>query len=66
MYNYTMEYYSAIERNTFESVPVDEPRAYYTEWNQISQKENNKRRKERIISQKEKNKNCIVTHINGI
>ena len=52
MYNYTMEYYSAIGRNTYESVPVDEPRAYYTEWNQISQKE--------------KNKNCIVTHINGI
>jgi len=31
VYNYTMEYYSAIGRNTYESVPVDEPRAYYTE-----------------------------------
>ena len=31
-YLYTMEYYSAIERNEFESVlEVDEPRAYYTE-----------------------------------
>ena len=30
-YIYTMEYYSAIERNEFESVlEVDEPRAYYT------------------------------------
>ena len=32
-YIYTMEYYSAIKRNTFESVliEIDEPRAYYTE-----------------------------------
>ena len=30
MYDYTIIYYSAIERNTFESVLVDEPRAYYT------------------------------------
>ena len=30
-YIYTMEYYSAIKRNTFESNEVDEPRAYYTE-----------------------------------
>ena len=32
-YMYTMEYYSAIKRNTFESVSneVDEPRAYYSE-----------------------------------
>ena len=29
-YIYTMEYYSAIKRNAFESVL--EPRAYYTEW----------------------------------
>ena len=29
-YIYTMEYYSAIKRNTFES-EVDEPRAYCTE-----------------------------------
>ena len=32
-YIYTMECYSAIKRNTFESSnEVDEPRAYYTEW----------------------------------
>ena len=33
-YIYTTEYYSAIKRNTFESVlnEVDESRAYYTEW----------------------------------
>ena len=33
-YIYTMEYYSAIKRNTFESVliEIDETRAYYTEW----------------------------------
>ena len=31
-YIYTMEYYSAINRNTFESVlMVDESRTYYTE-----------------------------------
>ena len=32
-YIYTMEYYSAIKRNEFESVPsqVNEPRACYTE-----------------------------------
>ena len=33
-YTYTMEYYSALKRNTFESVlanEMDEPRAYYTE-----------------------------------
>ena len=31
-YIYTMEYYSAIKRNTFESVliEIDETRAYYT------------------------------------
>ena len=32
-YIYTMEYYSAIKRNTnVSSNEVDEPRAYYTEW----------------------------------
>ena len=32
LYLYTMEYYSAIKRNGFESVSeVDEPRACYTE-----------------------------------
>ena len=33
LYIYTMEYYSAIERNAFEfsSNEVDEPRTYYTE-----------------------------------
>ena len=30
-YIYTMEYYSAIKRNAFESDEVDEPRTYYTE-----------------------------------
>ena len=32
-YTYTIEYYSAIERNAFEfsSNEVDEPRTYYTE-----------------------------------
>ena len=32
LYVYTMEYYSALKRNAFESVlKVDEPRTYYTE-----------------------------------
>ena len=32
LYLYTVEYYSAIKRNGFESVSeVDEPRTYYTE-----------------------------------
>ena len=30
-YLYTMEYYSAIKRNTSESVLMTEPKAYYTE-----------------------------------
>ena len=30
-YIYTMEYYSAIKRNTVSSNEVDEPRTYYTE-----------------------------------
>ena len=51
-YIYTMEYYSTIERNTFESVLM--------KWMNL----------EPIIqsgvSQKEKDKNCILTHIYGI
>ena len=48
-YIYTMEYYSAIKRNTFESVLMKlEP---------IIQSE---------VSQKEKYKYCILTHIYGI
>ena len=51
-YIYTMEYYSAIKRNTFESVLI--------RWMNL----------EPIIqsgvSQKEKDKNCILTHIYGI
>ena len=51
-YIHTMEYYSAIKRNAFESVLVRrmtlEP---------IIQSE---------VSQKEKNKYCMVTHIYGI
>ena len=51
-YIYTMEYYSAIERNAFESV--------LTRWMNL----------EPIIpsevSQKEKDKHCILTHIYGI
>ena len=51
-YIYTMEYYSAIKRNTFESVPMRlmnlEP---------LIQSE---------VSQKEKDKYCILMHIYGI
>ena len=48
-YKYTMEYYSAIKRNVFESVLMNlEP---------IIQSE---------VSQKEKDKYCILTHIYGI
>ena len=51
-YIYTMEYHSAIKRNTFESVLM--------KWMNI----------ERIIqsevSQKEKDKYCILMHIHGI
>ena len=51
-YIYTMDYYLAIKRNTFESVLMrwmnPEP---------IIQSE---------VSQKEKNKYCILTHIHGI
>ena len=48
-YTYTIEYYSAIKRNTFESVPM---RWMNTE--SIIQSE---------ASQKEKYKYCILTHI---
>ena len=51
-YIYTMEYYSAIKRNAFESVPMrwmnPEP---------IIQRE---------VSQKEKDKYYILTHVYGI
>ena len=43
-----MEYYSAIKRNEIESVDVDEPRAYYTEWSK---------------SEREKQISHINTHI---
>ena len=46
-YIYTVEYYSSIKRNTFESV---------LRWMNL----------EPIISQKEKYKYCILTHIYGI
>ena len=46
----TMEYYSAIKKNTFESVQMRwMKRAYYTEW-----------------SEKEKHQYSILTHIYGI
>ena len=51
-YIYTMEYYSAIKRNTFES--------FLTRWmnlEPIIQSE---------VSQKEKDKYCILRHIYGI
>ena len=47
-----MEYYSAIERNTFESVLMR-----WMNPNPIIQSE---------VSQKEKYKYCILTHIYGI
>ena len=48
LYLYTMEYYSAIKRNGFESVSeVDEPRACYTEWSK---------------SEREKQLSCINTY----
>ena len=49
---YTMEYYSAIKRNTFESVPMR-----WMNIESIIQSE---------VSQKEKYKYCILTHIYGI
>ena len=51
-YIYTMEYYSAIKRNTFESVLMR-----WMNLEPIIQSE---------VSQKEKNKYGILTHINGI
>ena len=51
-YGYTMEYYSAIKRNTSESVLMR-----WMNLEPIIQSE---------VSQKEKNKYCILTHIYGI
>ena len=51
-YIYTMEYYSAIERNTFESVPMR-----WMNLEPITQSE---------VCQIEKNKCHIVMHIYGI
>ena len=51
-YTYTMEYYSAIKRNTFESVLMR-----WMNLEPITQSE---------VSQKEKDKYCILTHIYGI
>ena len=51
-YIYTMEYYSAIKRNTFESVLMR-----WMKLEPIIQSE---------VSQKEKYKYCILTHIYGI
>ena len=48
-YMYTMEYYSAIQRNAFESVLMR-----WTKLEPIIQSE---------VSQKEKEKHCILTHI---
>ena len=51
-YIYTMEYYSAIKKNTFESVLMR-----WTKLEPIIQSE---------VSQKEKYKHYILTHIHGI
>ena len=51
-YIYTMEYYSTIKRNTFESVLMR-----WMNLEPIIQSE---------VSQKEKDKYCILTHIYGI
>ena len=51
-YIHTMEYYSTIKRNTFESVLMR-----YMNLEPIIQSE---------VSQKEKDKYCILTHIYGI
>ena len=51
-YIYTMEYYSAIKRNAFESVLMR-----WMNLEHIIQSE---------VSQKEKEKYCILTHIYGI
>ena len=52
VYIYTMEYYSAIKRNAFESVLMR-----WVKLEPIIQSE---------VSQKEKDKYCILTHIYGI
>ena len=49
---YTMEYYSAIKMNKFESVVVS-----WMRLEPVTQSE---------VSQKEKNKDCMLTHIYGI
>ena len=51
-YIYTMEYYSAIKRNEFESVLMK-----WTKLEPITQSE---------VNQKEKYKYCVLTHIYGI
>ena len=51
-YIYTMEYYSAIKKNTFESVLMR-----WMNLESIIQTE---------VSQREKDKYCILTHIFGI
>ena len=51
-YIYTMEYYSAIKRNVFESVLV--------RWMNLEPVIKSE------VSQKEKNKYCILTHMYGI
>ena len=51
-YIYTMEYYSAIKRNAFESVLM--------RWMNLEPIIQNE------VSQKEKDKWCIVTHIYGL
>ena len=51
-YIYTMEYYSAIKRNTFASVLIS-----WVKLEPIIQSE---------VSQKQKEKYCILTHIYGI
>ena len=52
LYIYTIKYYSAIKRKTFESVLMR-----WAKLELIIQSE---------VSQKEKNKYCILTHIHGI
>ena len=51
-YIYTMEYYSAIQRNTFESILM--------RWMNLEPMIQSE------VSQKEKDKYCILTHIYGI
>ena len=51
-YIYTVEYYSAIKRNAFESVLTRWVNLELILWSEVSQKE--------------KNKHCILRHIYGI